>query len=115
METIERDQNILRHILIYCDQIETAHRDFGRSEERFRESTTYQNAIAMCILQIGELVGRLSSAFQEAHPEIPWRKIRGMRNYVAHEYGTIDVSLVWYTAGASIDELHSFCSSYLNV
>ena len=114
MPAIDRDKNILEHILQYCDQVETAHRDFGRSEARFRESTTYQNAISMCILQIGELVGRLSPAFQETHAEIPWRKIRGMRNYVAHEYGSIDIAVVWYTAGASIDELRAFCRSQLD-
>ena len=114
MPAIDRDKNILGHILQYCDQVETAHRDFGRSEERFRESTTCQNAVAMCILQIGELVGQLSPAFRESHAEIPWRKIRGMRNYVAHEYGSIDIAVVWYTAGTGIDELRVFCRTQLN-
>ena len=48
----ERDRNILQHILRYCREIETAHDDFGRSRERFDHSTTYQNAISMCIPQI---------------------------------------------------------------
>ena len=56
----------------------------------------------MCILQIGELVGRLSDEFKEANTSIPWHKIRGMRNYVAHEYGSIDLDVVWYVATNSI-------------
>ncbi len=60
MPVINRDRDIVEHILRYCNQIETAHNDFGKDKERFSESTTYQNAIAMCILQIGELVNRLS-------------------------------------------------------
>ena len=70
-----RDRDLIEHILRYCEQIETAHRDFDRSRERFDTSTTYQNAISMCILQIGELVGHLSDEFKAANTSIPWHKI----------------------------------------
>ena len=105
----DRDIEILRHILRYCGQIETAHADFGASRERFNNSTTYQNAVCTCILQIGELVGRLSEEYRAEHADIPWHKIRGMRNYVAHEYGHLDLDVVWYTATKSIPELRRFC------
>lgn len=113
MQGNDRDSVILEHILRYCAQIETAHADFGCSRERFDASTTYQNAISMCILQIGELVNHLSDDFRTAHDDIPWHKIRGMRNYVAHEYGTIDLDVVWYVSTNSIDDLERFCSGYL--
>ena len=67
----------------------------------------------MCILQIGKLVNRLSNDFKDNHTEIPWHKIRGMRNYVAHEYGTIDLDVVWTVATDSIVELRQFCREYL--
>lgn len=110
MPATNRDRDIIEHILRYCCQIETAHQDFGSSRERFNQSTTYQNAVAMCILQIGELVGRLTDEFKTLHHTIPWHKIRGMRNYVAHEYGSIDLDVVWYVATTSIPELKAFCS-----
>ena len=109
----ERDRNILHHLLRYCREIETAHDDFGHSRERFDHSTTYQNAISMCILQIGELVNHLSEDFKREHSEIPWHKIRGMRNYVAHEYGSIDFDVVWFVATESIPELRTFCENNL--
>ena len=108
-----RDKDVIGHILRYCQQIETAHDDFGHSRDRFDQSTTYQNAVSMCILQIGELVNHLSNDFKENHTEIPWRKIRGMRNYVAHEYGTIDLDVVWTVATDSIVVLRRFCIEYL--
>lgn len=61
----ERDYDLVEHILRYCSQIETAHMDFNRSEAVFRSSTTYQNAISMCILQIGELVNHLSDCIHK--------------------------------------------------
>ena len=114
MPTINRDRDIVRHILRYCEQVDTAHKDFGHSKERFEASTTYQNAISMCILQIGELINRLSDDFKKTNMEIPWHKIRGMRNYVAHEYGSIDFEVVWYVSTNSIGELESFCEKYLD-
>ena len=113
MPSINRDRDIVEHILRYCNQVETAHQDFGRSKDRFVESTTYQNAVSMCILQIGELVGRLTDDFKTANADIPWHKIRGMRNYVAHEYGSIDFEIVWFASTKSIPELQTFCEFYL--
>ncbi len=51
MPASNRDREIIGHILRYCRQIEAAHEDFGRLRERFDASTTYQNAVSMCILQ----------------------------------------------------------------
>ena len=113
MPAIDRDRSIIEHILRYCDQIAEAHADFGSSKERFTQSPTYQNAISMCILQIGELVNRLSDGFKSTHSQIPWNKIRGMRNYVAHEYGSIDFDVVWFVATNSVRELRAFCEEYL--
>jgi uncharacterized protein with HEPN domain len=39
---------------------------------------------------LGEAARRVSGDFQRAHPEIPWRKVIGLRNVLAHEYGSID-------------------------
>ena len=114
MPAEQRDRDIIEHILRYCSQIETAHQDFGHSRQRFDQSTTYQNAIAMCILQIGELVGHLTDTFKETNDKIPWHKIRGMRNYVAHEYGSIDLDIVWYAATNSINDLKSFCADWIS-
>ena len=108
-----RDLDIIEHILRYCGQVQTAHDDFGFSKDRFFTSTTYQNAICMCILQIGELIGKMSDDFIKSHTEIPWHKIRGMRNFVAHEYGHLDLDIVWFTATNSISELQAFCAGIL--
>ena len=54
----------------------------------------------MCLIAIGEEAMRITdrhAEFAEAHPEILWRKIRRMRNRIAHDYFNIDVDLVWDT------------------
>lgn len=109
----DRIADILEHILRYCDQITYTHNDFEWSKEKYDSSYTYRNAIAMCILQIGELVKYLPQSFISTHTEIPWRQIRNTRNFVAHDYGSVDFEIVWDASTNGIDELRSFCNHYL--
>lgn len=62
MPSIDRDRNIVRHILKYCDEVNTAHEDFDCSREKFMNSSTYRNAITMPILQIVELANHLMNS-----------------------------------------------------
>jgi uncharacterized protein with HEPN domain len=54
-----------------------------------------QYAVERAVEIVGEAANRLSSPFQQAHPEVPWRKIVGQRNVLAHEYGDVDPSMMW--------------------
>lgn len=59
----------------------------------------------MCIIQIGELVGRLSDEFVEEYNDIPWHAIKGMRNLHAHDYENVDLENVWNSLIKDIPEL----------
>ena len=79
MNVQERDLRILEHILTCCDQIDMAVERFGHSFDLFDSDPVYRNAVALCIVQIGELVGHLSDEFKAASGQIPWRQIKLMR------------------------------------
>ena len=51
---------------------------------------------------VGEAASRVSSAFRETHPEIPWVVIVTMRNRLIHAYFDVDLDRVWDTI---IDDL----------
>lgn len=70
----QRDFNLLRHIARYCDDAIDAARQAG-SEAVFVESRLYQHAVAMCVLEIGELSKHLSEDFLRTHAEMPWRHL----------------------------------------
>ena len=113
MPSIDRDRNIIRHMLKYCDEVETAHDDFSHSKERFMNSSTYRNAVTMPILQIGELANHLSEEFKQEHKQIPWNEMRGIRNLMAHQYHSVDFEIIWDTSRTDIPAFRKFCKDYL--
>jgi uncharacterized protein with HEPN domain len=94
MNSNERDISILKHIIKYCNDISETVDYFGSSYEIFCDNNIYKNAVSMCILQIGELSGSLSDKFKDKYKGIPWRSVKGMRNVMAHKYGSISASVV---------------------
>ncbi len=109
----ERDFVILQHMIAYCDDIARAMRRFGSDYEAFKADKDYRNACAMCILQIGELVGHLSPEFRETHTRMPWNEIKAMRNIVVHAYGSVSVQMTWETIERDIPLLMEYCEDIL--
>lgn len=114
MKAPDEDRRILAHIISYCDQINMAVERFGKSYDIFSNDPVYRNAVSLCILQIGELVGNLSESFRLEHTAIPWRQIKLMRNIVAHRYGTVDHSITWDVVEHDIQELKAYCENVLS-
>ena len=51
-----RDIQILGKISRYCSDIQFTHAEYRHDYDTFCSNPTYRNAIALCLLQIGELV-----------------------------------------------------------
>lgn len=54
---------------------------------------------------IGEAARRISGAFKEAHPEIPWRLIVDQRNVLIHAYDEIADDRIWQLTSEDIPRL----------
>ncbi len=88
--------------------VETAEFMSGLSREVFMNNVVLQRALGMNLLMIGEVANRLTedhADFVADHPEIPWTKIREMRNRIAYNYFRIDLDTVWNTSALAIPEL----------
>ena len=44
---------------------------------------------------VGEAATQISETFQTAHPELPWRSMRGTRNRLIHGYFEVDHDVIW--------------------
>ncbi len=101
----QSDQKICRKMIGYCDDITDMVQNYGNTMGDYLRSKPYQYATGMCILQIGELVNRLSPEAMAENVQIPWRLIRAMRNMYAHDYENVQYSLVWQTITEDIPAL----------
>ncbi len=77
----------------------------GKSFEEFEQDTQCQYAVIRAIEIIGKAAGRVSDEFREAHPELPWRQIIGMRNRLIHGYDDVVISIVWEVIEKRLPEL----------
>lgn len=97
----------------YLEQMQRAASDAcefagGLTKEEFLEDRRTQQAVIMSLLIIGEAVTKVMdvhAAFAQAHAEIPWRNMRGMRNRIAHGYFEINLEVVWETVQTALPEL----------
>ena len=73
--------------------------EFTRSMsfEQFREDAKTLKAVALDIVVIGEAVGHVPEDVTEAHAEIAWGLMRGMRNRLVHDYFGMDPEILWDT------------------
>jgi uncharacterized protein with HEPN domain len=75
------------------------------SEVDFCANTQQQDAVIRRIEIIGEAAAHLTDETRAAIPELPFRKMRGMRNIVAHDYANVDLKIVWEIATAHVPEI----------
>ena len=93
----------LRHTLEAIDKISEYLKDFDL--EKFSANDMVFDAVVRELEIIGEAANKISGEFQEAHQEIPWRQMTGIRNTLIHEYFNIDQKIIWDTCQKDLPEL----------
>jgi len=83
---------------------EMAARLVARGRVACNAEETLQLAAEAITHRIGEAVARLGEEFTNDHPQVEWRKIKGMRNIVSHQYAHIDYEIVWTALAHRVPE-----------
>lgn len=63
------------------------------------------DAVVRNLTVIGEAAGRIPKDIVENHPEIPWREMGDIRNFIVHEYFGISNRILWDTIQADLPPL----------
>jgi uncharacterized protein with HEPN domain len=100
---MERDQASILDAIRFAELILEFTK--GMDEQIFYSDLKTQAAVLYEIAILGEAIKRLSLEFREQHPEIPYSKIIGMRNRLTHDYGRVDLEVVWRVIKTEIPEL----------
>jgi len=108
------DAQRISHIKQHCLEVQETLEDCGFSYERYLLRGTFRRSISLSIIQIGEHAGKLSEELKHATPErIPWHEIRGMRNWLVHDYLKANLETIWDTATVQIPALLAFCDEII--
>lgn len=109
----KKDIQIVEHIVRYCDEVSMALEDYDFSRERFEKSPVFRNACSMPLCQIGELAKHLSNDALTKMRGIPWKNVKGMRDFFVHEYHHMNIQTIWEAALEDVPALRKVCSEYL--
>lgn len=62
------------------------------------------------MIQLSENAKKLSDEYKLAHSKVPWSAIYGLRNRIVHDYGNVDLEVVYETLKNDIPELQELLS-----
>ncbi len=83
----------IRRITVYVSGVE---------KERFFVDILIQDAVIRNLEIIGEAAKKISDEYREQHADIPWREMAGLRDVLIHNYGSVDLYIVWKTSSNHI-------------
>ena len=103
MDNIKNDGYYIRKIITDLSFV-LSHTE-GLSQEQFEQNDILIDSVMFRLIQISENSDRLTPEFKEQHAGIPWRAMRGLRNRIVHEYGNVNLTVIYETVVNDLPEL----------
>ena len=73
--------------------------------EEFVADQRTADAVVRNLMTMGESIRWIPEPILDAHPEVPWRLMRAVRNVVVHEYFGLDARILWETVRGDVPAL----------
>jgi uncharacterized protein with HEPN domain len=104
-------RDYLRHILAEAEfLIEEAS---SVTESEFHNSAVLKRAFVRSLEVMGEAVKQLPADFRDAHREVEWQRMAGMRDRLIHGYFGVDYDLVWNVVQTRVPQLRDQLAAIL--
>jgi uncharacterized protein with HEPN domain len=88
-----REQHSLLDILVAAEDALTFIQTI--TFEAFERNVLVRRAVLHCLMIIGEAAGRIDEAAEAEVPDLPWRRMKNLRNVLIHQYEGVNLPLIW--------------------
>lgn len=95
-----KDPGRIEHILDAISKIENCRKSY--TEHQILTDPIAFYGFVKLIEIIGEAAWKLTNELKERYPNIPWKKIQGMRHVLVHDYYMIDPETILKTIDLNI-------------
>ena len=68
---------------------------YGKTREEYDANEDLRMITAYLVQTIGEAARRVSQKTRDAYPQIPWKRITGIRHRIVHDYMDVDYDILW--------------------
>ena len=85
----------------------------GITKEKLEQDEVLQDSVMFRLIQVSENAARLTDDFKRKYREVPWQAIKGMRNRLVHEYGNVDLTIIFDTVTKDIPKLYEVLSQLI--
>jgi uncharacterized protein with HEPN domain len=100
---MKKDRSVyLLHIRDALESIESYTRG---GKKAFLAEPLIQDPVIYKLAVIGEAVKRLPPTFRDCYPDIPWKRIVGMRDVIIHEYDQTELPRIWNVVHREVPKL----------
>ncbi len=103
MDNIKNDAYYIQKIRQDLEFIVIHMQDIGIQE--LNENEILLDSMLFRMIQLSENAKRLSEEYKQERKRIPWNAIYGFRNRIVHDYGNVDLDVVFETLKNDIPEL----------
>ena len=103
MDNIKNDnyylQKIIKDLTFVVSQMQDVNINDLSTNEILLDSMMFR------MIQISENSRKLSDKYKASHTDIPWNAVYGFRNRIVHDYGSVDLNIVYETLKNDIPDL----------
>lgn len=103
MDNIKNDgyyiQKIVKDLIFIISKMHNVNIEELNVDEVLLDSMLFR------MIQISENSKKISNEYKERRTDIPWNAVYGFRNRIVHDYGNVDLDIVYETLKNDIPDL----------